>query len=67
MATPAPSALVELLKPITWFAPMWAFLCGVVSSGSSLGSNWLLVIGGIVLCGPCVCATSQAANDWFDR
>ena len=27
-----PPAL-ELLKPITWFAPMWAFGCGVVSSG----------------------------------
>ena len=22
-----------LLKPVTWFPPMWAFLCGVVSSG----------------------------------
>ena len=27
------SAVVELLKPITWFAPMWAYGCGVVSSG----------------------------------
>ena len=64
---PDPAVILELLKPITWFAPMWAFLCGVVSSGQSLGSQWLLVVGGIVLCGPCVCATSQAANDWFDR
>ncbi|MEM8798431.1 MAG: bacteriochlorophyll/chlorophyll a synthase, partial [Pseudomonadota bacterium] len=26
---PAPRAVLELLKPITWFAPMWAFMCGV--------------------------------------
>ena len=30
---PEPSALLELLKPITWFPPMWAYLCGVVSAG----------------------------------
>ena len=30
-------AVLELLKPITWFAPMWAFGCGVVSSGAGVG------------------------------
>jgi chlorophyll synthase len=64
---PAPSAVLELFKPITWFAPMWAFMCGVVSSGVSLGQRWPLLIGGIVLAGPLICATSQAVNDWFDR
>ena len=67
MVVPAPSALVELLKPITWFAPMWAFACGVVSSGSGLQGRWPVVLAGIVLAGPLVCATSQAVNDWFDR
>ncbi|MCJ2034269.1 chlorophyll synthase ChlG [Methylobacterium sp. J-068] len=67
MATPAPSALVELLKPITWFAPMWAFTCGVVSSGSSPSGQWPVIAAGIVLAGPLVCATSQAVNDWYDR
>ena len=33
-----PPAL-ELLKPITWFAPMWAFACGVVSSGLPLAAD----------------------------
>ena len=28
-------AVLELLKPVTWFPPMWAFACGVVSSGAS--------------------------------
>jgi chlorophyll synthase len=67
MATPAPSALVELLKPITWFAPMWAFTCGVVSSGSSPSGQWPVIAAGVILAGPLVCATSQAVNDWYDR
>ena len=67
MATPAPSALVELLKPITWFAPMWAFACGVVSSGHSTHGQWPVILAGVVLAGPLVCATSQAVNDWYDR
>jgi chlorophyll synthase len=64
---PAPGAVLELLKPITWFAPMWAFMCGVVSSGVAPGQRGLLLLGGIVLAGPLICATSQAVNDWFDR
>jgi chlorophyll synthase len=67
MERPAPSAVLELLKPITWFAPMWAFACGVVSSGLSVDSRWFFVIGGVVLAGPLICATSQAVNDWYDR
>ena len=58
---------LELLKPITWFAPMWAYGCGVVSSGLPLAGHWWLVVLGVVLAGPMVCGTSQAVNDWFDR
>jgi chlorophyll synthase len=64
---PAASAVVELLKPITWFPPMWAFLCGAVSSGQPIGDAWLLLAAGLLLTGPAVCGTSQAINDWFDR
>ena len=64
---PAPSAVLELLKPITWFPPMWAFACGVVSSGRPILDNWSLVLLGVVLAGPLVCAMSQAINDWYDR
>jgi chlorophyll/bacteriochlorophyll a synthase len=68
LSRPEPSAVLELLKPITWFAPMWAFGCGVVSSGVTLSTaNWTMVVAGILLAGPLVCGTSQAANDWFDR
>jgi chlorophyll synthase len=67
MALPAPSAVAELLKPITWFPPMWAFACGVVASGAAVTEHWALVLIGVLLAGPLVCATSQAVNDWFDR
>ena len=71
LATPAsrrhgPAAALELLKPITWFAPMWAFMCGAVSEPAPAGSWWMVALG-MVLAGPMVCGTSQAANDWFDR
>jgi chlorophyll synthase len=46
---------------------MWAFGCGVVSSGQPVGSRWPLVVTGVALAGPLVCAMSQAVNDWFDR
>jgi chlorophyll synthase len=46
---------------------MWAFSCGVVSAGKSLADNWVLIIWGVLLAGPLVCASSQAVNDWFDR
>ncbi len=64
---PKASAVLELLKPITWFPPMWAFMCGVVSSGAPLKTRWPLLVAGMILAGPAICATSQAVNDWFDR
>ena len=64
---PAPRDVLELLKPVTWFPPIWAFMCGVVSSGVPLGQRWPFLLAGIVLTGPLVCGTSQAVNDWFDR
>ena len=64
---PAPRDILELLKPVTWFPPIWAFACGVVSSGVSPAERWPFIIAGILLTGPLVCGTSQAVNDWFDR
>ena len=64
---PTPGAVLELLKPITWFPPMWAFACGAVSTGVDLGARWPYVMAGIALAGPLVCGASQAVNDWFDR
>ncbi|HEU0045659.1 chlorophyll synthase ChlG [Sphingomonas sp.] len=64
---PAPRDVLELLKPITWFPPVWAFGCGVVSSGVPIADRWPFLLAGIALTGPLVCGTSQAVNDWFDR
>ena len=61
------SALLELMKPVTWFPPMWAFMCGVISAGTSVEGRWSFVALGAILTGPLVCATSQIVNDWFDR
>ncbi len=65
---PMPGAIVALLKPITWFPPMWAYACGAISTGpwdgwaagvqSSSEFSWP---------GRFLCGTSQAVNDWFDR
>ena len=64
---PRPRDVLELLKPVTWFPPMWAFMCGVVSSGVPLSERWGFLVAGMLLAGPLVCGNSQAINDWFDR
>ncbi|MFN4024788.1 MAG: chlorophyll synthase ChlG [Hyphomonas sp.] len=64
---PQASAVLELFKPVTWFAAMWAFACGAVSSGQPFLGNLHLILGGMLLAGPMVCASSQAINDWYDR
>jgi chlorophyll synthase len=47
---------------------MWAFSCGVVSSGVPMTAElWWKFALGIALTGPVTCASSQAVNDWFDR
>ena len=64
---PHPRDILALLKPVTWFPPIWAFVCGVISSGVSVTERWPFLIAGVLLTGPLVCGTSQAINDWFDR
>ncbi|QUV84198.1 chlorophyll synthase ChlG [Chloracidobacterium aggregatum] len=61
-------AVLELMKPLTWFAPMWAFLCGAISSGAAPTGEflWNLFLGAI-LAGPLMCSMSQVMNDYCDR
>ena len=66
-STPSMISLLELIKPVTWFPPMWAFLCGVVSVGALNSNNTILILSGLLLAGPLVCGMSQAVNDWCDR
>lgn len=66
-ARPSPGVVLEFFKPVTWFPPMWAFACGIISSGASFAGNGWMIFAGVLLAGPMVCATSQAVNDWYDR
>lgn len=61
------AAALELLKPLTWFPPMWAYMCGLVSSGAAIEGRGTEIALGLLLAGPLVCGMSQAANDWCDR
>ena len=64
---PSPASVLALLKPVTWFPPMWAFACGAISVGQITSDRWFAVALGVLLAGPLLCGTSQAVNDWFDR
>ncbi|MCS6841247.1 MAG: chlorophyll synthase ChlG [Roseiflexus sp.] len=60
---------IELMKPVTWFAPSWAFLCGSIASGAS---QWTVpdvgrIALGTLLAGPILCGMSQVVNDYCDR
>jgi chlorophyll synthase len=59
--------MLRLIKPITWFPPMWAYLCGAVSTGMPATGQWGMILLGVALAGPITCGMSQAANDWCDR
>jgi chlorophyll synthase len=64
---PTPGAVLALLKPVTWFPPMWAYACGAISVGQITSDRWFALALGVVLAGPLLCGASQAVNDWFDR
>jgi chlorophyll synthase len=66
-AHPRLPAALELLKPVTWFSPMWALLCGFVCAGGTTRVDWHTALLAALLVGPLVCGASQAVNDWFDR
>lgn len=67
-----PSVLARsiiLMKPVTWFPPTWAFLCGAIASGAT---DWTLpdvsrIFLGMLMSGPILCGLSQVINDYFDR
>jgi chlorophyll synthase len=63
----SPRAVLSLMKPVTWFPPVWAYLCGAISTGVSLRDNFPMLSLGLLLAGPLMCAMSQTMNDYFDR
>ena len=60
-------AYLTLLKPITWFPPMWAMACGLISAGLTPQMAPGQFLLGIILAGPLLCGASQVINDWCDR
>lgn len=60
---------IRLMKPVTWFAPAWAFLCGAVASGQLGWSVWPIgrLLLGILMAGPILTGLSQVVNDYCDR
>ncbi|GAB4449441.1 MAG: chlorophyll synthase ChlG [Chloroflexi bacterium OHK40] len=60
---------VALMKPVTWFAPAWAFLCGAIASGAlgwGVEPIGRLAIG-VLMAGPILTGLSQVVNDYCDR
>ncbi|MCG8352879.1 MAG: chlorophyll synthase ChlG [Chloroflexales bacterium] len=60
---------IALMKPVTWFAPAWAFLCGALASGGlGLAPETIgrLVLG-LLMAGPILCGLSQVVNDFCDQ
>lgn len=57
------------MKPITWFGPTWAFLCGAVASGATAWAwgDFGRILLGMLMAGPLLCGFSQVINDYFDR
>lgn len=59
---------IALMKPVTWFAPAWAFLCGSIAGGAHATIHDIgRVALGTLLAGPIVCGLSQVLNDYCDR
>ena len=39
---------IELIKPVTWFPPMWAFACGIISTGLDISEHIMIAFIGIL-------------------
>jgi chlorophyll synthase len=63
------SRSIQLMKPVTWFAPGWAFLCGAVASGALSWEPEMLgrLLLGVLMAGPILTGLSQVVNDYCDR
>jgi chlorophyll synthase len=60
---------IALMKPITWFGPTWAFLCGTIASGATTWGwgDFGRILLGMLMAGPILCGFSQVINDYCDR
>ncbi len=60
---------IALMKPVTWFPPSIAFICGTVASGTTTFGfiDISRIALGSLLAGPILCGLSQVINEYCDR
>lgn len=60
---------IALMKPVTWFPPTFAFICGTVASGTTTFSvtHIAMIALGALMSGPILCGLSQVINEYCDR
>ncbi len=60
---------LDLLDPVTWVAGPQGFITGALATGAIVLDlkGIILLILGIILCGPLTIGFSQSINDFFDR
>jgi chlorophyll synthase len=63
------SRSIALMKPVTWFPPAMAFVCGTVASGVTNFEfvTVALIALGALMSGPILCGLSQVINEYCDR
>lgn len=60
---------IALMKPVTWFPPSIAFVCGSIASGTTQFTfiDISRIALGSLLAGPILCGLSQVINEYCDR
>jgi chlorophyll synthase len=60
---------IALMKPVTWFPPTIAFICGTIASGTTKFEFTIVsqIALGALMAGPILCGLSQVINEYCDR
>jgi chlorophyll synthase len=60
---------IALMKPVTWFPPTIAFICGAIASGTTQFEFTTVaqIALGALMAGPILCGLSQVINEYYDR
>ena len=60
---------IALMKPVTWFPPTIAFICGTIASGTTHFEFITVsqIALGALMAGPILCGLSQVINEYCDR
>jgi chlorophyll synthase len=63
------SRSIALMKPVTWFPPAMAFVCGTIAAGTTNFEfvTVALIALGALMSGPILCGLSQVINEYCDR